>query len=173
MAKTTLKALAQPAAQTREEAEAAVARIGEISRELTRIGTLFNDRLAELKNLFEGDAKALQEELAALQAQVQLFCEANRAELTAGGKTKTVLFATGEVRWRTRPPSVSIRGAAQVLSYLKGVLDGRFVRTKEEIDKEAMLADQETARTIPGVKIGSEGEDFVIEPLEVELAGAA
>lgn len=172
MSRNKLKTAAVPAAQTREEAEAAVHRLGELRRQLTRAETELNDRVAELKLAAETAAKPLQEEVARLSAQVQGFCEANRTELTNGGRTKTVLFATGEVKWRARPPSVSVRGVEAVIACLKASFGGRFVRTKEEIDKEAMLADRETAAKVPGVKIGSEGEDFVIEPLNVELAAA-
>ncbi|MEW5687206.1 MAG: host-nuclease inhibitor Gam family protein [Pseudomonadota bacterium] len=173
MAKAKIKTMAAPAAQTREEAELAVARIGEVQRELTRQETVLNDQVAALKTAAEEAAKGLKLELTDLQARVQRFCEANRTELTNGGKTKTVLFATGEVKWRARPPSVSVRGAEAVIAFLKATMDGRFVRTKDEVDKEAMLADPDAARKVPGVKIGSEGEDFVIEPLAVQLAGAA
>lgn len=172
MSKNKLKTAAVPAAQTREEAEAAVHRLGELRRQLTRAETKLNDQVAKLKLEADAAAKPLQEEVAQLSARVQGFCEANRTELTNGGRTKTVIFATGEVKWRARPPSVSIRGVEAVIAYLKAQYQGRFVRTKEEIDKEAMLADRETASAIPGVKIGSEGEDFVIEPLNVELAAA-
>jgi phage host-nuclease inhibitor protein Gam len=172
MSRNKLKTTAVPAAQTREEAEAAVHRLGELRRELTRAETALNDEIAALKLAAETQAKPLQEEIAQLTARVQGYCEANRTELTNGGRTKTVIFATGEVKWRARPPSVSVRGVEAVIAYLKATLGGRFVRTKEEIDKEAMLADREAAALVPGVKIGSEGEDFVIEPLNVELAAA-
>jgi phage host-nuclease inhibitor protein Gam len=173
MSKKALKTPAVPAAQTRDEAERAVARIGELRRELTRRETMLNDAIAGAKAAAEEVARPLQDELKVLQVQVQGYCEANRAELTNGNRSKTVAFATGEVKWRARPPSVSVRGAEAVIAFLKATMGGRFVRTKEEVDKEAMLADRDTASLIPGVKIGSDGEDFVIEPLEVELAGAA
>lgn len=47
----------------------------------------------------------------------------------------------------------------------------RFIRTKEEVNKDAMLAskeDRELANGIKGITIGSDGEDFSIEPAEAE-----
>jgi len=173
MSKAKLKTQAVPAAQTRDEAEQAVHRMGGLQRELTRRETTLNDQVAKLKTEAETAARPLQDELVELQAKVQGFCEANRADLTNGGKTKTVLFGTGKVFWRARPASVSVRGVEAVIAYLKSNLKGRFIRTKEEIDKDAMLADKDAARLVPGIKIGSEGEDFVIEPLEVQLAAAS
>ncbi|MDR1660890.1 MAG: host-nuclease inhibitor Gam family protein [Azoarcus sp.] len=44
---------------------------------------------------------------------IQLWCEAHRAELTTtGGKTTNLV--TGEVSWRQRPPSVSVRQQEKV-----------------------------------------------------------
>jgi len=48
----------------------------------------------------------------------------------------------------------------------------RFLRVKEEINKDAMLAEQDLAQTITGVSI-SQGEDFVIVPFETELEEVA
>lgn len=46
----------------------------------------------------------------------------------------------------------------------------RFIRTKEEPNKEAMQAEPEVARQVAGISIGSVGEDFVVEPFEAVLA---
>ena len=47
-----------------------------------------------------------------------------------------------------------------------------FVRTKKEIDKDAILNQKErfSDGQVPGIKIVSGVEDFVIEPTEQELA---
>jgi phage host-nuclease inhibitor protein Gam len=42
---------------------------------------------------------------------------------------------------------------------------------KEEIDKQAMLKEPEVAGSVPGVTVGSEGEEFYVAPLGVELSG--
>ncbi|WP_210392333.1 host-nuclease inhibitor Gam family protein, partial [Neisseria sp. HMSC075C12] len=46
-----------------------------------------------------------------------------------------------------------------------------FVRTKKEIDKDAILNQKErfSDGQVPGIKIVSGLEDFVIEPTEQEL----
>ena len=55
----------------------------------------------------------------------------------------------------------------------KAGLADRFLRTKVEINKDAMLEDRATAAAIKGVTIGSDGEDFIVEPFETDLQGAA
>ena len=85
------------------------------------------------------------------------------------GKTKTGSFNTGEVQWRQRPPSVGIRGAESVLESLRTLGLVRFIRKKEEVNKEDMLNEPELAATVAGVTIKTGVEDFVITPFEQEI----
>jgi len=48
----------------------------------------------------------------------------------------------------------------------------KFIRVKEEINKDAMLAEPDQAMKVPGVTIKSGGEDFIIEPLELKKGAA-
>lgn len=171
--KPKIKAAAQPAAQTRAEAEAFVARIGEIQRELQRHDADLGDLVARVKADAEARALPLAEELTALQERVQGYFEANRAELTRHGRTKTIKLTTGKVLWRDRPESVSLRGVEAIIEHLRTKFAGKFLRTKVEIDKEAMLGAKDEARQVPGVTIKSAGEEFVIEPFEAQLAAVA
>ncbi len=157
-----------PVPQSREETATAIAEIGRHQRERDRIQADMNDELTAIKERYEREAAP---HLAAIQTHahgVQLWCEAHRAELTQEGKVKTAQLATGEVKWRTRPPSVSVRGVEAVLETLKKLGLARFVRTKEELNKEAILAEPEAIQGIRGVTIG-QGEDFVIVPFETKL----
>lgn len=172
-AKTKTPAL--PTAQTREEAEDLIARHGEIQRELQRQAADLGDKLATAKQEAETRALPLKEELEDIQGRVQRWAEANRAELT-GGKSKTVPLTSGVISWRQRPPSVTVRGGLDnVLAWLKSNLGGQFIRVKEELDKEALRGAPDVAITIPGIRLGSAGEDFVIEPFgndQLESAAA-
>lgn len=162
-----------PVPQTKEEASRAITRIGELNRELTRRETDMNDALARIKEQVEAAAEPLRAERAALTEGLKVWCEAHRVELTDGGKVKQADLGTGIIRWRLRPPRVSLpRGDAlsALLDRLKSLGLSRFVRTSEEANKEAMLAEPEVARSVPGVRIGSEGEDFIVEPYEATLA---
>lgn len=174
MAKKTRTAGANIAVpQSKDEARAAVARIGVLNRQIAREQATLNDRVSKLKEAAETATAPLQEEADRLTEGLKIWGEANRRELTGGDKTKTVDLGTGEIKWRLLPPTVSIRGAEAVIEACKRLGLQRFVRTREEPNKEAMRAEAEIARTVPGVSIGSEGEAFVVEPFEVELAGGA
>ena len=71
--------------------------------------------------------------------------------------------------WRQRPPSVSIRGTEAVLETLERMGLTRFIRTRSEPNKEAMLAEPDAVRGIAGITIVSGVEDFVITPFEAEV----
>jgi len=154
--------------QSRDKVIDAVSKIGDAMRERSRIEAAMNDELAQIKTLFEKQALPHNDLIAQLSTGVQGWCEAHRDELTQGGKTKTAALPTGEVKWRTTPPSVSIKGVEAVLQLLREKKLLTLIRTKEEINKEAILADTKAVVGIAGITI-SQKEEFVIEPFNVEL----
>ena len=156
--------------QTRDEVEVAIKEIGDLNRELERLAIEQNDKLAAITEEYAPLMNEVKEKLAPKQDAVQAWCESRRDELTQNGKTKTGTFNTGEVQWRQRPPSVGIRGVDSVLDSLKMRGFTQFIRIKEEINKEAMLNEPDTAASVPGVTIKTGVEDCVITPFEQEVA---
>lgn len=158
--------------QSLDEVNHAIAQIGIAQRERDRIQADMNDALATRRQAFEAQAQPFADQIKQLTAGVQLWCESHRAELTQNGKTKTAKLASGEISWRTRPPSVSVRGVELVLEALKALGLGRFVRVKEEVNKEAILLEPEVAMQVRGISI-SQGEDFVVKPWDTDLGEVA
>lgn len=113
--------------------------------------------------------ESLKKRMAELQSGIQTWCEAHRDELTGNGKVKFANLTTGEVQWRNRPPSVSIRGADNVIELLRRLGLERFIRVKEEINKDAILNEKEAVKNIPGISIKSDIEDFSIIPFEQDV----
>lgn len=170
MAKSRTMAANLPVPQTRTEAVAVVTTIGELGREIARLEADMNDELAATKERFERAAAPKKQALEEKTEGLKIWAEANRTALTGGDKTKTVNLGTGVLKWRQRPPSVTLRGVEAIIERLKTLSLTRFLRTKEEVDKEAMQREPEVARTVAGVSIGSAGEDFIVEPFESELS---
>lgn len=167
--KGQLKSKHYQPASSEKDAEELIKTIGEKRREVLRMETNMNDEIAIIKQKYEIQATPLKDEVSELVWSVQTWAETNRWELTRGGKTKTVKLATGEVNWRNRPPRVSIRNKVRVIETLKKLGLTGFIRTIEDINKEAMLQDIDRAEAITGVSIDSVGEDFAIEPYELEI----
>jgi len=154
----------------RDQAAAAVRQIGDLNREQMRLKAQLNDQIAALTQQYQPQLDALGEEVAALQKGVQTWAEAHRDELTRNGKSKTANLVTGEIAWRQRPPSCRITGADAVVETLERLGLGRFVRTKSEPNKEAILNEPEAVAGVAGIKIVTGVEDFVIIPFEAEAA---
>ncbi|MEF2154674.1 host-nuclease inhibitor Gam family protein [Luteimonas sp. FXH3W] len=166
--KTRIKASAIEAPKNRDEAAEMVGRIGAAQRERQRIQAQMNDDLNVIRAKYEYDGQTQQAIIDANFAAVQIYAEANKDDLLKG-KLKTVKLSTGELSWRKRPASVSIRGVDGVLGALKSLKLDRFIRTKEEIDKSAILADRDAAVVVKGITINDDAEDFVVKPFETEL----
>lgn len=172
MAKRTKNIALSAVPQTREDVVAQIARIGDLQGQLAVAKAQHDERVREIGKSFDDVAAPLDDELTRLTAGVQAYCEAHRNELTNNGKVKFASFSTGTVSWRTRPPSVSLRRVESIIEGCKVAGLEKFIRVKEEINKDAMLAEPDQAMKVPGVTIKSGGEDFIIEPLELKKGAA-
>ena len=161
-----------PVPQSREEAASFIHDIGVRQREIARIEADMNDRIAQATKDAEATANPLSEEVDRLTGGLRIWADANRQVLT-GGKRKFADLGTGKIEWRLTPAKVTIRNVEDVIARIKTLGVNAFLRTKDEIDKEAMLREPAKARLITGVSIGAEGERFYVEPFEVEIKGAA
>lgn len=158
--------------QSKNDCAESIRLLGELQRQFERERAAMNDAIGAITQRYQPVLSALQQRIDALQGGVQAWCEAHRTELCGAGDRlgKTAHLVTGEVSWRLRPPSVSIRGTDAVLDTLLRMGLGRFVRTKSEPNKEAMLNEPEAVRGIAGISIVTGVEDFVVTPFEVEVA---
>ena len=157
------------ALQTQDEVALAIKQIGDLEREQVRLTTQQADEKAAVDEKYTAQLTTLKEQVKPLQKAVQAFCESRRLELTNGGKQKTAYFTTGEMQWRAKPPAVLAKGIDSILESLRNLGLFRFIRTKEELNKEAMLAEPEVARSISGVTIREGVEEFVIKPNDEEV----
>ena len=171
---TTTKKLKKPAAatrvpQTRDDVAADIRTIGDLLREQQALVAQMNEQIAAITAASQPHIDALGQQIDALHGGVQTWCESHRDELTNGGRVKTADFITGEVSWRTRPPSVSVRGQEVVLETLRRLRLDRFIRVKEEVNKEAVLNEPDAVRGVAGLTVKSGIEDFSITPFEVQV----
>jgi phage host-nuclease inhibitor protein Gam len=170
--KTRLKSTAaQATPQSRESVQNDIKELGDLQRQHARELADVNDKVAQLTQNAAPSLGKLQKSITTLQAGVQTWCEANREELCGKGKTANLI--TGEVSWRQRPPSVTVRGVEAVIAALKRMKLTRFIRLKVEVNKDALLTEIPVAKTVPGITINTGAEDFIIAPFELETPKAA
>lgn len=160
--------------QSKDDCAASIRAIGDLQREFERHRGAMNDQIAAITQEHQPILSDLQARIESLQAGVQAWCEAHRVHLCGEGDKlgKTANLVTGEVSWRVRPPSVSIRGTDTVLETLLRMGLGRFVRVKNEPNKEAMLNEPDAVRGIAGISIVSGVEDFIVTPFEQQAEAA-
>jgi phage host-nuclease inhibitor protein Gam len=157
----------------RDEVNEAIAQIGADHRERSRVKADLNDRIEAIKAEAEAVVAPINERIQERSKGVKLWCEANRSELTRGDKVKFHDFATGAVKWRLTPWAVGRISKVQALiDRLKAMGQTQYIRSKEEINKDALLLDraalQAAGSGIDGITFTQE-EEFVIVPSESQL----
>ena len=174
--KARRKTEAAPAiTQTREEVIENIKRMGDLMRERERVQSNMNDAIAQLQERAAEEIAPLDAEVQELEASILMYCTTNRDVLTDCGKVKFADLITGKVLWRNNPPKVQIRGNDAVLALLEqDEKYERFVRTKREVNKEAVLNEPDffAGNPVPGLSIVQGKEFFVIEPYNQELPEA-
>lgn len=161
-----------PVPTNAEAASDMLAEIGSLQRDMALHQAALDEVVAAAKATTELAVSPAKLRIEALSRGLEIWATANRPALTDGGKTKTIVLSAGKLSWRSAAPSVTVRGAEVVMAAIKAAGLGRFLRTKVEINKEAMLAEPAVATAIAGVSIGSSGEAFVVEPVAMPLAPA-
>lgn len=171
--KTKIDASTVPVPQDDGEAESHMAEIGTRQRQIERIDTEMNEEIAKIRAKHEKKAKGHADRIAALVYGLEIWAATNRKRLTHNEKTKTVTLPSGLIKWRMTPDKVNLRGIDDVVipALKKAKLD-RFIRLKEEVNKEAILADPDAVKDIKGISI-TKVEEFVVEPHKVELEAGA
>lgn len=164
--KTRATAAAVP--QSRSDCAAYIRALGDAQREFERQRGAMNDAIAQITQAAQPMLDGLGERINALQMGIQTWCEANRVALCGEGDRlgKTANLITGEVSWRLRPPSVTVRNVDGVIDALLRRDLFSFVRNKREVNKEAVLAEPEAVRGIAGISIVTGVEDFAVTPFE-------
>ena len=169
--KTTASSVAAPRDQA--EADRFLAEIGAAQRARLLIEKAAEETIAAVRERMAAEAAPHAARIEALTRGLQLWAEANRERLTATQGRKTIVLPSGQFGWRLRPPSVRVKAVAEVIEALKRLGLTRFIRVKEEVNKEAILAEPNVAMNVPGLTIGSAGEDFFVEPITEALEDGA
>lgn len=147
-------------AGSREETAALIGRLGELRRERIHHEVEYGTRAVILKREFDPLFAKLDAEIKEIETKVIGWCRANRE---AG--QKSLRFPTGLVRFRLGRFRVVIADVEKAIAQIKALGLTRFLRTKEEINHQALLAERAVAETIPGVSVSRKPEEIVVEPL--------
>jgi phage host-nuclease inhibitor protein Gam len=160
--------------QSKNDCAADIKTIGDLQRQHTREQAVMNDAIAAITLRHQPKLDAIAQAITQKQTGVQAWCEAHRTELCGENDRlgKTANLVTGDVSWRQRPPKVNLRDVDSVLETLARMGLHRFIRNKQEPNKDAMLNEPEAVRGIAGITVVTGVEDFLITPFEVPAEAA-
>jgi phage host-nuclease inhibitor protein Gam len=151
-----------PIYRTSDEAAIALAHYGSLERQIAGIESEFSERVAELRKEVDEKIGPLQGELALTLLGLQEFANQIRPTLPSK-KQKTIDLSTGELGWRTGNPSVSLKAkTALIIERIKSLgkeAAKKYIRTKEGLDKQALLKDRPA---IEGIKYSQGRERFYV-----------
>ncbi len=116
-----------------EGVDQALLEIGRREREVEILEHGYQQQIESLKARLVDAVKPLQEHKAALELQLQAFCEAHKGEFK--GKTRVLNFGTVSFRQSTK---IVIRGVQVCIEALRKLGLKDYVRVKESPDKEKM-----------------------------------
>lgn len=119
--------------KTWQEADEVLLAIGQTDRQIEQYEADIQKVIEELKQETIRIVKPLQERKAALELQLQAFCEAHRSEFK--GKSRALNFGIVSFRQSTK---IVIKGVKACIEALKSLGLKDYVRTKETPDKDKM-----------------------------------
>ncbi len=129
-----------------------------------------NERLNRIKEDFDEKTKDLRYAIDTLSTEISMFCTKNKKDFE---KSRSKEYNFGVIGFRTTPPKVAVLNRKYsiktVIELTKRLFQNTYIRIKEELDKEAILADysqkkldDEKLASI-GLKVDQE-EQFYINP---------
>lgn len=142
--------------------------IAEEQRYVDIINLELNKAVDELKKNATDDVRIHQEKITQNVDGIYSYAQSHRDELTKGGERKTVELPGGILKWRFTPSKVTLVKVKLVLENLKKLGLERFIRVKEEVNKEDLSKEIELAKTIQGISI-TQSEEFVIIPAKLDV----
>lgn len=110
-----------------------------------------NERLAAVNAALAAELAPHQQMMSQYAEALFKYFEKNKDALTDGGKRESCVFATGIIGQRRTPPRTKITDEAAVLDYLRKHGLSEFFEEKPVLRRDAMLANQAEAKTVPGV----------------------
>lgn len=157
---------------TREQAEEAMRLLAIETYKLDAEEATLNKELAAVRTKHEAEITAFQETIELLEAQVRSWADKNPDTFA---KKKSVDMVHGTCGYRTSPPSIKpVPGVTW--EKVQAILDSKrpdFIRTRKEIDKDALLAARAILKTEGLTELGlriHQPEEFFVDPKK-DLAG--
>lgn len=122
-----------------------------IQQAMDRLTAKANQKIQDIKANLSVEIDELDQEAKEYAGALFTYFEKNRKELTNNGERASCAFATGTLGQRWTPPRTQISDEPKVADYVVQRRLTEFYEKKIVLRRDAMLANQALAATIPGV----------------------
>lgn len=126
-----------------EELDDALLLIANYEADLHKSEADLNKELQEVKERYDNLTAKTQGEWAKLNDAIETFCKNNKSDFEGDKRSRALTH--GRVGFRNNPPKcVQLNKKWKVessIAFIKELFKGKYIRTKPEINKEAILAD--------------------------------
>jgi phage host-nuclease inhibitor protein Gam len=159
-----------------EDLSKAIAEVARLTTEIKSAEDKTNESILILQQELADQIKPLADEIKKISLSIKKFTDANREKLFKDGD-KTIKLETGDISYRSAKPSVGTNSSKKLIESIleaNNLLDVRdkfvkkmdkvFIRTKLELNKDAILENPSTAKTVTGVEVADGEESFYIKP---------
>jgi phage host-nuclease inhibitor protein Gam len=140
-----------------EDVNTTLKEIAKCDTYLTSKEAQMNESINKIKNKFDDETYEFRSRKQMLEQEIEGYCTINKSLFDAA-RTKTLLF--GKVFFRTNPPKVAQLNKKYKIEtsieLIKRIFKNKFLRTKQEIDKESILTAY-SAKEIDDSKLAAVG----------------
>lgn len=109
---------------------------------ITKKEVAMNERIQSIKEKFDEETVEARAQKALIEGEIESFCRMNKFDFQ---KQRSKDLVHGSVGFRTNPPKVNQLSRKYTvktsIEFLRKLFDGKYIRMKEEIDKEKILSD--------------------------------
>ncbi len=128
--------------KTYEELSVSLKELANAEANVAKQEALMNEKINKIKEDFEAKTKESRLIITQLEKEIESFALVNKKDFE---KQRTKEFQFGSIGFRVAPPKVAFLNrkynGKTVLELAKRVFGKAYVRSKEELDKESILAD--------------------------------
>lgn len=161
-------AVTMPLIKNLEDADAVLAQIAALRRNIALIETGMNDDIDAAKARAAGEAEPYKQQIASLEQALCRFAEYNKAELFSRRKSCELTFGSIGFRASSKIRLLSKMTWERVLQTLRDTGLTQCIRVKEEPDKEALKALSPDHLKELGCKV-VQGDSFFYEIADQEI----
>ncbi len=143
--------------------------IGKAESKVAKKEAEMNQKIQLIKDKYDTETQEDRDLIADYKKRVEAFCNANKGDFI---KQRSQVMNHGAIGFRNNPPKVvqlskkwTVKSS---LEFLKKLFDGKYVRSKDEVNKDQILADY-AANVLNDSKLAAAGlridndETFFIE----------